>query len=165
LSREGTSISGNELTITTRSPEETIALGRRLGALLEPNDVVALIGELGAGKTCLTKGIALGLGLSDARAVRSPTFVLVSEYKGRLTLYHVDAYRLSGAADFDALGASEMMNSGGVTVIEWADRVEGVLPAECLRVACCHAGEKSRAFLIFGRGRRAEAVLAAMAEN
>ena len=117
------------MVITTNSPDETIELGRRLGRLLGPGYVVALTGELGAGKTCLTKGIALGLGVADARAVRSPTFVLISEYRGRLTLYHVDAYRLHGPADFEALGATEILTSGAVTVIEWADRVEGALPA------------------------------------
>jgi tRNA threonylcarbamoyladenosine biosynthesis protein TsaE len=151
--------------IATNSPEETIVLGRRLGSLLGPNDVVALVGELGAGKTCLTKGIALGLGLADARAVRSPTFVLVSEYKGRLTLYHVDAYRLSCAADLDALGIAEMMSSGGVTVIEWADRVEGVLPAEHLRVECAHAGETKRTFRLAGKGKRGTDLTRRMSES
>ena len=124
-----------------------------------PGDVVALAGELGAGKTCLVKGLALGLGVADARAVRSPTFVLISEYRGRMTLYHVDAYRLHGAADLEALGSAEMMTSGGVTAIEWADRVEGALPEEHLRVECAHAGETRRTFRAVARGARYEVVL------
>src|SRR4051812_34934083 len=84
--------------------DATVALGRRLGALLFPGAVVALVGELGAGKTHLARAIAEGLGIPDSRAVTSPTFVLMQEYPARLTIYHFDAYRLAGTADFDALG-------------------------------------------------------------
>ena len=167
--------------MTTNSPDETIELGRRLGRLLGPGDVVALTGELGAGKTCLTKGIALGLGVADARAVRSPTFVLISEYsasppdsigtasqsqgRGRLTLYHVDAYRLHGPADFEALGSAEIMTSGAVTVIEWADRVEGALPDERLWVECSHAGETRRTCRFSGAGKRYEDLVRRLSEK
>lgn len=157
--REATNISATEWAITTNSPAETVALGERLGRLLAPGDVLALTGDLGAGKTCLTKGIALGLGLSDARAVRSPTFVLISEYRGRLTLYHVDAYRLAGAGDLDALGSGEFMNAGGVTVVEWADRVEAALPGERLCVECAHSGETQRTIRIIARGKRYEDIV------
>ncbi len=91
--------------------------------------------------------------------MRSPTFVLISEYRGKLTLYHVDAYRLHGAADLEALGSAELMTSGGVTVVEWADRVEAALPAEHLRVECAHAGETRRTFRVAARGARYEALL------
>lgn len=94
--------------------------------------------------------------------MRSPTFVLISEYRGRLTLYHVDAYRLHGAADFEALGAAELMTSGAVTVIEWADRVEGALPDELLRVECAHAGETRRDIRVVARGKRYEDLVAAL---
>ncbi len=154
-----------EVIFATNSPAETVELGKRLGGLLGPGDVVALTGELGAGKTCLTKGIALGLGVGDARAVRSPTFVLVSEYRGRLALYHVDAYRLHGASELEALGSGEIMASGGVTVVEWADRVEGALPAEHLRVECAHAGETRRAIRALARGKRYEDLVRRLAEK
>jgi len=127
--------------------------------------VVALSGPLGAGKTYLVKGIALGLGVVDSRAVRSPTFVLVSEYHGRLTLYHVDAYRLAGPAELDVLGSREFMSSGGVTVVEWADRVEGVLPPERLNVTCRHAGEARRTYRFSGLGRRFDALVGKLAKD
>ena len=160
MSREGTNIcAGSELLVTTGSTDETIELGRRLGRLLEPGDVVALAGPLGAGKTYLTKGIALGLGVSDIRAVRSPTFILVSEYEARVRLYHVDAYRLSGPAAMEALGSDDFMFAGGVTVVEWADRVKGALPAEHLWVECGHVAEDRRSFRFVARGERAETLV------
>ncbi|HUW55915.1 MAG TPA: tRNA (adenosine(37)-N6)-threonylcarbamoyltransferase complex ATPase subunit type 1 TsaE [Planctomycetota bacterium] len=137
---------GPDVTITTQATDETVSLGRRLGAQLEAGDVVALSGPLGSGKTYLTKGIALGLGVTDSRAVRSPTFILVSEYHGRLTLYHVDAYRLTGPTDLTALGSDDFLFSDGVTVVEWAERVKQALPEELLWVECRHAGEHTRTF-------------------
>jgi tRNA threonylcarbamoyladenosine biosynthesis protein TsaE len=159
LNREATNICAAEFEITTNSTEETFALGKRLGRLLGAGDVIALSGPLGAGKTYLVKGIALGLGVADSRGVRSPTFVLVNEYTGRVKLYHVDAYRLAGASELDALGASEFMSSGGVTVVEWADRVEAALPKEHLRVECRYAGETSRTYRFSARGKRFEALV------
>ena len=146
----------NELEVTTGSRSETIELGKRLGSLLEADDVVALSGALGSGKTCLTKGIALGLGMTDSRAVRSPTFIIINEYDGRLRLYHVDAYRLQGPEEFESLGSNEFMFSGGVTVIDWAERVADALPAEYLQVVCTHAGESRRTYSMSARGARFE---------
>src|SRR5689334_21452198 len=100
----------------------TTALGIRLAAVLEPGDVIALIGELGAGKTHLVRAIAEGLGIADSRVVNSPTFVLLQEYAARLPIYHLDAYRLSGAGDLFDLGIHETFERGGVTLVEWADR-------------------------------------------
>ena len=145
--------------ITTNSAEETVALGKRLGSLLGAGDVVALSGPLGSGKTYLTKGIALGLGVGDSRAVRSPTFILVSEYEGRLRLYHVDAYRLEGPADLESLGSDDFIFSGGVTVVEWAERVRDALPAEHLWVECRHAGESRRTYRFSACGRRSEVIV------
>ena len=156
---------GNEVEITTASTPETLELGKKLGRLLAAGDVVALSGPLGAGKTYLTKGIALGLGLKDSRAVRSPTFVLVSEIEGRLKLYHVDAYRLAGAAEFTALGSDEFLFSDGVTVVEWAERVVDALPREHLWVECRHAGETKRTFRFMGRGERWKAVVGKLAAD
>ena len=145
---------GNDVEITTGSTDETVALGKRLGRLLDAGDVVALSGPLGSGKTYLTKGIALGLGLTDSRTVRSPTFILVSEYQGRVTLYHVDAYRLESGAELASLGSEEFMTSGGVTVIEWAERVRRAVPEEHLWVECRHAGETRRTFRFLAHGQR-----------
>src|SRR5487761_665488 len=110
----------------------TQAFGRHLGQRLWPRSVIALIGELGAGKTQLARAIAEGLGIADSRIVTSPTFVLVQEYSARLPIYHFDAYRLNTEAEFADLGVHEYFESNGVCLIEWADRVPGCLPAEHL---------------------------------
>ena len=105
------------------NPQETAALGRRLGAALLPGSVLALIGPLGAGKTHLVRAIAEGLDIPNADVVTSPTFVLIQEYDARLPIYHFDAYRLNGATDFGELGVHEYFQAGGVCLIEWADKV------------------------------------------
>jgi len=147
------------VTVTTNSTDETIALGRRLGQLLGPGDVVALRGPLGSGKTTLTKGIAAGLGVPEPRWVTSPTFVLVHQYEGRVPVYHVDAYRLRGAADAEALGSDEMFFGDGVVVVEWAERIAGALPDERLDIALEHAGEERRRLTFEPHGERYAAVL------
>ncbi len=112
--------------VTTRSAEETEALGERLAARLGPGAVLLLDGDLGTGKTTLVRGLARGLGI-DPEKVSSPTFVLVNEYRGRLTLYHVDLYRLEGAA-VDDLGLEDLGDGGGVVVVEWAGRLPRSIP-------------------------------------
>jgi tRNA threonylcarbamoyladenosine biosynthesis protein TsaE len=134
----------------------TTALGRRLGGLLFPGAVVALVGPLGAGKTHLVRAVAEGLGVADGRVVSSPTFVLIQEYDARLPVYHFDAYRLRHPAEFFDLGAHEYFDGTGVCLVEWADRVEGCLPAERLWVAIEPTGETSRRFRVEGHGRRYE---------
>jgi tRNA threonylcarbamoyladenosine biosynthesis protein TsaE len=134
----------------------TQAFGQRLGQRLWPGAVIALIGELGAGKTQLTRAIAQGLGITDSRAVTSPTFVLVQEYEARLPIYHFDAYRLRTEAEFAELGADEYFESNGVCLVEWADRVPGCLPAEHLRITLSVTGETSRRATIEGKGREYE---------
>ena len=106
----------------------TQAFGRRLGALLFPGAVVALVGPLGAGKTQLVRAVTEGLGVPDPRVVTSPTFVLIQEYSARLPVYHFDAYRLRGEAEFAELGAHEYFEGDGVCLVEWADRVLDRLP-------------------------------------
>jgi tRNA threonylcarbamoyladenosine biosynthesis protein TsaE len=139
---------------TTRSPEETLALARRLGDQLRPGDVIALSGPLGAGKTVFTKGIAEALGIAALR-VTSPTFTLVHQHAGRLTLFHLDAYRLKGEHDLEALGADELLFGDGVCVIEWADRVHAILPPERLDVQIDLAGASERTITFTGHGDRA----------
>ena len=132
-------------TLTTRSPQETEALGERLGAGLQPGATILLYGDLGAGKTTLVRGIARGLGIDPAE-VSSPTFVLVQEYKGRLSLHHVDLYRLDSTAA-DDLGLEELTESGGVVVIEWAERLRrGV--ADAIRISIADKGGDAREIVI-----------------
>src|ERR1700756_3617523 len=113
----------------------TEAFGRRLGARLFPGAVVALVGQLGAGKTHLVRAIAEGLGVANPAAVNSPTFVLIQEYPARLPIYHFDAYRLAGDREFADLGVTEYFQSDGVCLVEWADKVQSILPADHLQIA------------------------------
>ena len=131
--------------ITTCSAEETEAVGERLGRTLDRGDVVALTGELGAGKTCFVQGLVRGLG-ARTRAT-SPTFVLVNEYRGRLPVHHVDAYRTASLAELLDLGVPDLF-SDGVTVIEWADRLEALLPPDAVRVHIEGVGDEPRAIAI-----------------
>lgn len=112
--------------LSVASSEAMEALGERIGASCLGGEVIALRGGLAAGKTTLTKGIARGLGIAEE--VTSPTFTLINDYVGRLPLHHLDAYRLSGAAEFEALGTDEILTDGAVSVIEWSERVDEALP-------------------------------------
>ena len=127
--------------ITTRSPAETSDLARRLGSLLSGGEVIALVGELGSGKTTFTKGLAAGLGLADTRLVSSPTYVLEQVYAGRVPIHHYDLYRLSLAGELLALGFEERLEGSGVVVVEWADKAAAILPASRLLVEIQFAGE------------------------
>jgi tRNA threonylcarbamoyladenosine biosynthesis protein TsaE len=139
--------------IFSDSVEQTLAIGRALGAAMQSGDVLALIGSLGAGKTQLVKGMAAGLGVIDLRKVNSPTFVLVNEYQGRLHLYHIDAYRLSDGSELHALGFDEMCSaSDAAVVIEWADRVEDVLPDNHVRIHLHVTGPDRRELVLEARG-------------
>jgi tRNA threonylcarbamoyladenosine biosynthesis protein TsaE len=117
----------SEITVISNSPEETIAAGERLAGFLKPGSVTALRGNLGAGKTCFVKGIARFLGIEEE--VTSPTYTIVSEYGGKIPLYHIDAYRLNGDDDFAALGGEEIISGGGISVIEWSERIPGSIPS------------------------------------
>lgn len=121
-----------EIEIRVTSPEETLTVGEAMGRTLPPGSVVALSGELGAGKTVLTKGIARGLGVQEEPV--SPTFVLMSAYEGRLPLYHFDLYRLSGGGDLEDIGYEEYFYGGGVTVVEWAERAGDIFPPHTIFV-------------------------------
>src|SRR5947199_2271039 len=132
----------------------TEAFGRRLGAVLFPGAVIALVGPLGAGKTHLTRAVAEGLGVRNPAAVNSPTFVLIQEYPARLPIYHFDAYRLSGPREFAELGVEEYFRADGVCLVEWADKVDVTLPAEHLRVEIAVVGETARRFTVTATGRQ-----------
>jgi tRNA threonylcarbamoyladenosine biosynthesis protein TsaE len=116
----------------SRSPEETMKLGEKLARFLKGGAVIALKGTLGAGKTCLAKGIARGLGVTET--VTSPTYTIIHEYGGMLPFYHIDAYRLSGDGEFESLGAEELLYGEGVTVIEWSERIPLSIPQDAWTV-------------------------------
>jgi len=134
-----------DLTVTSKSPEETIELGRRIGSRLRGGEVLAICGPLGSGKTHLIKGIAAGAGAEDLRSVTSPTFVIVNEYKGRLDIYHIDAYRLKSIAEFEMLGFDDLCYPQSVVLIEWADKIDpAIRNIDCIRVELAHAGAHRR---------------------
>ena len=130
----------------TASAEETEAAGERLAAGLGPGDVVALVGELGAGKTCFIQGLVRGLG-AMTRAT-SPTFVLINQYRGRLPIYHVDAYRTQSLVELLDLGVSELLGGDGVTVVEWADKLLPLLPSGTIEVRIAGVGDEPRTITI-----------------
>ena len=132
------------------SPLETAALAEKLAGLLQPSDVLTLEGDLGAGKTSFTKGLAKGLGIT--RVVNSPTFTIIKEYKGRLPLYHMDVYRL-GESEED-LGFDEYFYGEGVTVIEWASMIEDQLPSDYLDITILHGGDDKRQIILSPLGER-----------
>lgn len=118
--------------IATSSRNETILLGERIGKSLKAGDIVALSGELGAGKTTLIQGIAKGLGIRDW--VTSPTFTIINEFKGRIDLYHVDLYRIDRIEDALDVEIEEYFTKGGVTVIEWAEKIKPLLPEKTIEI-------------------------------
>ncbi len=149
------------MSLSFDAPDEqaTEALGTALAGALPDGAVVALCGELGAGKTRLVQAVAAAEGI-DRREVVSPTFVLVHEYHGRRTLYHFDAYRLRDEDEFLALGPDEYFEGGGLSFVEWADRVAGCLPRERVEIRIKPTGPASRRFEVEAIGRRyAEVVL------
>jgi tRNA threonylcarbamoyladenosine biosynthesis protein TsaE len=140
----------------------TESFGRRLGSLLFPGAVVALIGPLGAGKTHLVRAIAVGLDIASPSQVSSPTFVLIQEYMGRLPIYHFDAYRLRSEAEFAELGVQEYFAGDGVCLVEWADKVADSLPEERLAIDIVVTGIETRGLEGTARGERYEGILRGM---
>ncbi len=136
------------IVIITCSPAETIELGRKLGASLKGGQIIALVGNLGTGKTHLIKGVATGLQAPDMAQVTSPTFVLINEYEGRggeLTVYHIDAYRLESVAEFEALGFTDYCRPDAIVLIEWADKILPALEGiDYIRIDLSHEGPTDR---------------------
>lgn len=118
------------LTLNSKSSEETIEIGKKIGSLLKKGDILAMQGTLAAGKTTITKGIAESLGVTDV--ITSPTFCLISEYEGKMPLYHFDVYRLEGSEDFINLGAEDMIYGDGVSIIEWSEKIMDELPSSTI---------------------------------
>ena len=140
------------MTIITHSPDETIALGERIGALLRGGEVIAYRGGLGAGKTTITRGISLGMGLGDE--VTSPTFALVNEYTGgRLNLYHFDMYRITSAEDLETAGFYDFMNERSVIAAEWSENIADELPDDTIYIDIARIDDDTREITITGDER------------
>ncbi len=149
---------------TTRSARATHELGVRLGEALRPGDVVALVGELGAGKTQLVRGICRGAGVPDAE-VASPTFAIVAAYHGRLPVHHADLYRVADEDELHATGFGELVGGDGALLVEWADRVPAALPAERLELRLEHDADapSMRHLTVVGTGARHAALARTLA--
>jgi tRNA threonylcarbamoyladenosine biosynthesis protein TsaE len=146
-------MSAASVEFVSRGEAETAHLGAILAATLKAGDVIALVGDLGAGKTRLVQAVAESMGV-DRGEVTSPTFVLLQQYAGRLPIYHFDTYRLRDIDEFLELGAEEFLYADGVCLIEWGDRVEPVLPADHVRCEIEIAGKTERRFRFTGTGAR-----------
>ena len=146
------------LNIHTHSAEQTRAVGQYIGEYAQEGDIFLLSGELGTGKTCLTQGIAVGLGVPGY--VRSPTFVLMTQYQGRLRLHHMDLYRLEGSFQAWDLGIEEQLTSNDVCVIEWADRASDIFPEESLWIDLAHnQNSDSRNITFYSQSSKYESVI------
>ncbi len=140
--------------IESNSPRETFEIGFAVGMKSMEGDVFALSGELGAGKTCFTAGLARGLGVSDDYAIASPTFTFMNEYPGRCRLYHFDVYRLNQIAELDDLGYEECVSGRGVVAIEWAEKIAGALPPDTVVVHFQYVDEHIRSISFRGPQKR-----------
>ncbi len=139
--------------ILSRSTDQTLRLGEKLGRHLRQGDILCLEGELGSGKTTLIKGIAKGLKIAPAK-VHSPTFVLMNAYEGKLPLYHFDLYRLEEIHEISSIGYEEFLYGNGIAVIEWAERLGALTPKEYLRVELKHQGENKRSIKLSAVGKK-----------
>ncbi|MCX7785187.1 MAG: tRNA (adenosine(37)-N6)-threonylcarbamoyltransferase complex ATPase subunit type 1 TsaE [candidate division WOR-3 bacterium] len=128
----------------TESSEETIELGKNIGTLLKPGDIIAFYGELGSGKTTMIKGICLGLGVKEQDIVKSPSFIMINEYQGRLPIYHIDLYRTKNLEEILSIGLDDYLYGNGICLIEWAEKAESELPQNITKVTLEVLGENKR---------------------
>ena len=142
----------NTFELISHNPAETHRLGARIGRLALPGDIFLLVGKLGAGKTCLTQGIARGLGIKEYTP--SPSFVLIREFYGRLPLYHIDLYRLDHLEEIADLGLDDYLYGQGICVIEWAEKGLSLMPLEYLWIKIDYLGDTERRFQFEPRGQR-----------
>ncbi|OGO37722.1 MAG: tRNA (adenosine(37)-N6)-threonylcarbamoyltransferase complex ATPase subunit type 1 TsaE [Chloroflexi bacterium RBG_16_57_8] len=149
--------------IVTHSPAETQELGRRIGELARPGDAMLLTGELGAGKTCLTQGVAWGLGIEEYAL--SPTFVIMREMHGRLPLYHMDLYRLDHIEETQDLGLDDYFYGDGVCVVEWAEKAMTLMPPEHLLIEIEYVSDAERRLRLKPKGRRYEELMTQMGKT
>lgn len=147
-----------EVQFLAESEVETDRFALAIATLLAAGDVIALNGELGAGKTRLVRGIVTSL-TGDSHLVNSPTFVLIQQYPAAIPVYHMDAYRLTNEDEFLALGADEILQGDGICLIEWAERIADALPADRLKIDIVSTGEQTRKFTVSGSGIRARKII------
>lgn len=151
--------------IISNSVNDTINLGKKIGRKAQRGDIICLFGQLGSGKTVLAKGIALGLGIAKEEVV-SPSFVLIREYAdSKLPLFHFDLYRLRASKDIALLGYEEYLYDDGVSVIEWADRLQCLLPGEYLRIELFVKSDVKRLFRVKAQGPRYRGILDKLCER
>ena len=148
----------SSLELISHSPEETQKLGRSIGELALPGDVFLLVGNLGSGKTCLTQGIAWGLGIKEY--TMSPSFVIIRELYGRLPLYHIDLYRLDRIEESMDLGLDDYFYGRGVSVVEWAEKALSIMPPEYLLVKIGNLSDTERSFRMEPSGQRYQEMVA-----
>jgi tRNA threonylcarbamoyladenosine biosynthesis protein TsaE len=139
-----------KIEIISTSAAQTFEIARLIGEKLKDGDLLALSGELGSGKTCFTKGLALGLGVSEEYQITSPTFTLINEYPARCKLYHFDVYRLSSYSELEDLGYEEYFAGDGVVVIEWAEKIAKLIPRDSIFINFEYVDENSRKMIIRG---------------
>ena len=149
-----------EQSVNSNSPEITHEIGRRIGAKAQPGDVLLLVGKLGAGKTTITQGILWGLGGTEY--ARSPTFVLVNEYPARLTVYHMDLYRLESIDEIEDLGLGDYLYGDGVCVVEWADKAPGYFPVNHVVIRLEMIDETTRHITISSESTALDRLVAAL---
>ena len=145
--------------VVSTSARQTRAWGKRLGKLLRGGEIVGLIGELGTGKTCFVRGMAEGLDVDSEAWIRSPTFTLINEYRGRLPVFHIDLYRIGSRGELEGLNLREYLYSEGVSVIEWFDHLPAGEVDECLELTIAHGGGAKRELKFAARGERYEKIL------
>lgn len=146
-----------KILLESHSMNETVRLGRKIGKNLKAGDLVALTGELGAGKTTLVKGIVEGLGVPKRQGVVSPTFILIHEYQGREKVFHMDWYRLKTVRGADELLAEECFSSGAVNLVEWAEKGGEILPKERIHITLRHKSALKRKIEISATGKKYKA--------
>ena len=156
MSLERENGAGRMRTVVTKSPEETVEFAAELAASLKGGDLIALVGDLGAGKTMFVKGLAKGLGVKDPQYVNSASFVVMKEYRGEKDLYHFDIYRLDSAGFSETVDYEKYFYGGGVTAVEWADRITELLPEEYLEVRVEYGEGDERKLTLRPVGKRFE---------
>jgi tRNA threonylcarbamoyladenosine biosynthesis protein TsaE len=158
-----TEVTRDYLKLISHSPEQTQKFGVSLGELALPGDVFLLVGRLGTGKTCLTQGIAWGLGIKEYAA--SPSFILIRELYGRLPLYHIDLYRLDRIEEIEDLGLDDYLYAEGICVVEWAEKALNILPEEHLLIEISYLSDTERSFQFKPNGKRYQNIVAQLGKS